>query len=146
MELELKFLDVNELRASDEASYSLGWIEIKSRAFEVAFFKDKYCMVIITYTQLIGHLTNMKETPCEFDWSGIGYGASISVRAEQNKIFFSNKEFIFTADLNSFIKTIQKCSDEFINSMIKENSLIQNDNGFQDLILATKKFYVKYPQ
>ncbi len=139
MIINIKVHDEEDL-VEEDASYSLGWIEIVDRAKEISFFKDKLCMIFITTTFLMEHIKELeKQKNLKLEWVGEDYGAFFNLSINKNQLRLEDKNFSVYVDFQEFKIALLDSVRQFMKHCLEINPNIENESAFIDLQTVAQK-------
>nr|WP_181718209.1 hypothetical protein [Psychrobacter sp.]QJS05088.1 hypothetical protein [Psychrobacter sp.] len=128
-DIKLNWLFSEQLLQED-ASLSLGWIEIKTQNKDFLLFEKKLCMLFLTLSDLLEFLSNDNRN---FNWVGVD-GSDIYSLTKYREILIIQKEGEkFILDYTSFRESIIKTSTNLINYLLKNNLRVKEESAFIDL-------------
>ncbi|MBD2501665.1 hypothetical protein [Anabaena azotica] len=115
-------LDNEENLIGDNASYSLGWIEIVDRAKEIYFFKDKLCMIFITITFLLEHIKTLEtQKHLKLEWVGEDYGAVFNLSINSNQLCIEDKNISIFLNFQEFKMAVLESVRQFLKYCLEIN-------------------------
>lgn len=133
MKITYSFHDINVLK-SDSPGYSYGWLQIESRASEVALFKDKQCMLFTTADFLHEHLITLSTTNTkQIRWVGEGYGAVLELVKAEDMLMIKGDDIHVLVKFQDFKSELIRSTKEFLSLCRQMNPEIVKDSGFQTL-------------
>ena len=128
-DIKLNWLFSEQLLQED-ASLSLGWIEIKTQNKDFLLFEKNLCMLFLTLSDLLEFLSNNNRS---FNWVGVD-GSDIYSLTKYREILIIQKEGEkLILDYTSFRESIIKTSTNLINYLLKNNSRVKEESAFIDL-------------
>ena len=139
MKINLK-VDKEEDLLEENASYSLGWIEIVDRAKEISLFKDNLCMVFLTTGFLIEHIKQLEtKKAIKLEWVGEDYGAVFNLSIINRRLCIEDTSFSIYLNYQDFKTALIESIRDFLKHCLVLNPNIQYESAFIDLQTAVRE-------
>ena len=118
----------------EDASFSLGWFEFSVKGFTGCFFRDKYCMVLLTLGNLIEHLDALRRAQkAQERWVGEDHGATIQMTREKDVLELCVAEVVIHVPYQPFKTAVLNTAKTFMDECINLNPSIQQESAFEGL-------------
>lgn len=124
----LKWLSPQQL-IQEDASLSLGWIEIETDSYSIPLFEERLCMLFLTLCDLMEFLSSNK---LDFDWVSVDGGDIYSLLKIKDLLVIRNESIKFEVDYGAFLKALIDTSNNTIEHILKINPSINKESAFID--------------
>lgn len=139
MQITLKVFQEEDL-LDENASYSLGWIEIVDKAKEISFFKDKLCMIFLTTSGLIDDIQRLESKKVrEVRWVGEDHGSVFILSVNNTDLCIKDDNAKIFLNLQNFKSSLFEGVNSFLEYCSVINSEIQKESAFIDLKVSLQE-------
>jgi hypothetical protein len=133
MEINFKLFRQEDL-LENNASYSLGWIEILDGAKEINLFKGNLCMIFTTVSCLADYIQDLAEKKVSRTrWVGEDNGSIFVLSIENGELCIQDEDSKILLNFQKFKLSLIEGIDSFLKYCSKVNRNIHRESAFMDL-------------
>lgn len=126
----INWLSLEQL-VEEDASLSLGWIEIQTENYNYSLFEQKLCILIITLCDLLEFLSSNK---VNYDWIGVDGGDIYLLTKKKSVLVIQKEDITFQIDYDAFVNAIIDTTNSTIQHLSQVNSAVKGESAFIDLL------------